>query len=130
MAIPLKYLREQKGITQAELGLMLNISPSTVGMWEQGRREPDYNNLKRLADIFNVSTDYLLGYNKFSHFINLTNEQIELLNGFYQLNDESKKALLVLMNQLNLARTSEIPEEDHYIAIIKEPKITISEGDD
>jgi len=56
----LKELREQKQITQAQLSACLKISPSTIGMYEQGRREPDNEILIKLADFFNVSTDYLL----------------------------------------------------------------------
>jgi transcriptional regulator with XRE-family HTH domain len=57
----IKDLREQRGLTQANLAKLLNISPSTIGMWEQNRRSPDNDALKKIADFFNVSTDYLLG---------------------------------------------------------------------
>lgn len=57
----LRQLREDKGITQAELGKILSISPSTIGMYEQGRRSPDYDTLNKIADYFGVSTDKLLG---------------------------------------------------------------------
>ena len=57
----LKKLRKNKGITQAELGKVLGVSPSTIGMYEQGRRTPDKNSLLALARFFNVTTDYLLG---------------------------------------------------------------------
>lgn len=56
----LKELRESRNMTQAELGRILKIAPSTIGMYEQGRREPDNETLKRLSTLFNVSTDYLL----------------------------------------------------------------------
>jgi len=61
----LKELREEKKLTQADLAKLLNISPSTIGMWEQNRRSPDNEALKKLADIFEVSIDYLLGRNNF-----------------------------------------------------------------
>ena len=56
----LKKLREEKGLTQSELGKELGISPSTVGMYEQGRRVPDVPILKKMSAFFNVSIDYLL----------------------------------------------------------------------
>lgn len=56
----LKKLREEKGLTQSELGRELGISPSTVGMYEQGRRVPDVPILKKMSAFFNVSIDYLL----------------------------------------------------------------------
>ncbi|MFT9496303.1 helix-turn-helix domain-containing protein [Anaerosolibacter sp.] len=57
----LKELRSKKDMTQQDLANLLNVSPSTVGMYEQGRRDPDTNTIKFLSDYFNVSTDYLLG---------------------------------------------------------------------
>ena len=57
----LKQLRESKAITQFELSKDLKISASTIGMYEQGRREPDGETLKKIAQYFGVTTDYLLG---------------------------------------------------------------------
>lgn len=67
MRLPLKELRERKGITQSALSKIMQVSPSTVGMWEQGRREPDYDNLKKLANLFDVTIDYLLGNEESKH---------------------------------------------------------------
>lgn len=53
-------LRRSAGLSQAELARRLGISPSAVGMYEQGRREPAADMLVAMADIFHVSTDYLL----------------------------------------------------------------------
>lgn len=56
----MREIRESKGYTQSTLGMALNLSPSTVGMYEQGRRLPDTETLIRMCDLFNVSSDYLL----------------------------------------------------------------------
>ena len=53
-------LRRHAGMNQAELALRLRISPSTVGMYEQGRRAPPVETVVALARLFGVSTDYLL----------------------------------------------------------------------
>lgn len=53
-------LRLQAGMTQAELAKRLAVSPSAVGMYEQGRREPSMDRIVALARLFEVSTDYLL----------------------------------------------------------------------
>ena len=45
--IALKKLREEKRMTQAELSKALEISPSAIGMYEQGRRVPDVSTLKK-----------------------------------------------------------------------------------
>lgn len=53
-------LRKNARMSQAELAHALGVSPSAVGMYEQGRREPAAAMLVRLATVFQVSTDYLL----------------------------------------------------------------------
>lgn len=57
----IKLLREATELTQAELAKRVNKGESTVRMWELGKSEPDNETLKILADLFNVSADYLLG---------------------------------------------------------------------
>jgi len=53
-------LRKAAGISQSELAQMLKISPSAVGMYEQGRREPALDILVTMAEIFGVSIDFLV----------------------------------------------------------------------
>ncbi len=53
-------LRRGKGWSQSELAARLHISPSAVGMYEQGRREPSLEALVGLSQTFEVSADYLL----------------------------------------------------------------------
>ena len=53
-------LRSKLGWSQAELAHRLNISPSAVGMYEQGRREPPVDILISLSMVLGVSMDYLL----------------------------------------------------------------------
>ena len=53
-------LRKERKLSQSELAQLLKISPSAVGMYEQGRREPSAQLLVEMAQIFGVSTDYLL----------------------------------------------------------------------
>ena len=57
----LKGLRTSHGLTQNELSKSLKMSRSTIGMYEKGAREPDFETLELIADYFNVDTDYLLG---------------------------------------------------------------------
>lgn len=53
-------LRRQANLSQAELARRLKISPSTMGMYEQGRREPSAEMLVAIARELQVSTDFLL----------------------------------------------------------------------
>lgn len=56
-----KSLRQASGYTQQELSEKLGISRSTIGMYETGAREPDFETLEIIADFFNVDIDYLIG---------------------------------------------------------------------
>lgn len=57
----LRSLRLSRGLTQEDLARSLRISRSTIGMYERGDRQPDYETLEAIADFFNVDIDYLLG---------------------------------------------------------------------
>ncbi len=57
----IRILRKDKDMSQKELAKSLGVSPSTIAMYEQGRRTPDSEMLKGISDFFEVSTDYLLG---------------------------------------------------------------------
>lgn len=57
----LKELRTQRKLSQQELADKINLTKQTISQYERGVREPDYENLSALCDVFNVSTDYMLG---------------------------------------------------------------------
>lgn len=57
----LSELRKDKKLSQRALSEILGLSHSTIGMYESGQREPNFETLKKLASYFNVSIDYLLG---------------------------------------------------------------------
>ena len=57
----IKELRDAAEISQAKLGAVLNLTQQAIAKWEKGIAEPDSENIGRLADYFNVTTDYLLG---------------------------------------------------------------------
>ena len=59
-AANLSALRKKKGWTQLELATRLNYSDKAVSKWERGESLPDVANLKQIADLFEVSVDYLL----------------------------------------------------------------------
>lgn len=57
-----KQLRLSAGLTQDELSAALNLSKSTISMYENGNREPDFETLECIADYFNVDMNTLIGY--------------------------------------------------------------------
>ena len=60
MGLRIAALRRSAGWSQAELARRLGISPSAVGMYEQGRREPASQMLVTLSELFGVTIDYLV----------------------------------------------------------------------
>ena len=66
VAEKIKFLREQKGLTQSDLAKKLNITRSSVNAWEMGISVPSTQCIIELASLFSVSTDYLLGVQKTS----------------------------------------------------------------
>ncbi|WXR61197.1 helix-turn-helix transcriptional regulator [Peptostreptococcaceae bacterium AGR-M142] len=56
----MKLLRKELNLTQAELAERLNITRSALSLYELGKRQPDFETLNKIADFFQVTTDYLL----------------------------------------------------------------------
>lgn len=56
----MRYLRTEKNLSQAELGRLLEVSPSAIGFYERNEREPTFKLLMDMATMFNASIDYLL----------------------------------------------------------------------
>lgn len=86
--IKLKELREDKGLSQYAFAKEFGVAQSTVGNWESGTREPNFETMQRLADFFGVSVDYLLGgdeksenpfLNKISNIVPIEKRKIPLL---------------------------------------------------
>lgn len=60
----LKALREDKDITQSELGKLFNVNQITISQYERGTRQPSLEILIKYAQYFNVSLDYIAGLTK------------------------------------------------------------------
>ncbi len=61
----LKELRSERGVSQQELGKLLNMSKMAISHWENGHNEPCIAQLILLAEYFEVSVDYLIGKTDF-----------------------------------------------------------------
>lgn len=84
----LKTLRLKENLTQAQLAQKLGLTKSVISAYETGLRLPSYDILIHIAQIYRVSTDYLLG---------IENKQEIDLSG---LSDEEKNALLNLITAM------------------------------
>ena len=56
----LKDIREEKNLQQKEIAKRLNRTPACISSWETGKTEPSIEDLVKLADLLDVSLDYLL----------------------------------------------------------------------
>ena len=95
----LRVLRERDGYTQEELAKLLNTSRSRIGMYEQGKRQPDFEMQESLADFFNVSLDYLFGRDPEEAILieTLRPDDREIFQRIQNLSPEKKAALLTML---------------------------------
>lgn len=89
----IKDLLEQHDMTQKQLAEALMLSPSALGNYIQNIREPDYATLIRIADYFDVTTDFLLDHR--DHTCPARNEN-SLLNVFRSMTEEQQELYLEL----------------------------------
>jgi transcriptional regulator with XRE-family HTH domain len=59
--LKLKQARKDAGYTQKDVANLLNMKQSTIASYEIGRTEPDIETLGKLADFYEVTTDWLIG---------------------------------------------------------------------
>lgn len=83
----LKNLRKARKLSQKEVANALNISVSVLSNYESSERTPSLENLVALANFYRCSTDYLLGFEKYTPTSTLdvsalSEEQIQLLRAF------------------------------------------------
>jgi len=75
-ALNLKKLRTSRDLLQKDVANYLGITTSAYGFYEQGKRQPDPETISKLANFFNVTTDYLLGRTEIpnANVINVTDQ--------------------------------------------------------
>ncbi len=99
----LQQIRKMKGISQKELGEKLNIAPNTISNYENGLCDPNIETLIKMADIFNVSVDTLVG-----HDANLID-----------MNSLDANQQLIVNEVINVLSTEDIAKIVGYIASLK-----------
>lgn len=86
--------REELNLTYEQLGSLVGVGKSTVRKWETGMIENlRRDNIIALAKVLNISPSVLMGWNKEenTYNLNLTKEEIDLLENYNKLNDLGKK---------------------------------------
>lgn len=112
----LKKAREKAGLTQAQAAIAIGVSDGTYKNYEQGKREPNGDKMVTIANLFNVTTDYLLGRepapNPFAE-LNLSEEdEANVVSKYMSLPPEIRACMLDVLVQLGDAAKKRQPEPD------------------
>lgn len=93
-------LRKEKGISQIALALKLNVSQKMISSYENGKSEPSISTLMHMANIFNTSVDYIIGYSDIRQPLDklvqssLTEDECQLLNDFRDIPSKQQNIAL------------------------------------
>lgn len=101
----LKELRKDKNMTQVQLAEELGVSKGTVAMWEIGKREPNFETLNRLSDIFDKRIDYILGYSNDASSPQFTEEDIDQL-GRWEVEDQFREIIMAYLSLDEYGKTA------------------------
>ena len=101
----LKELRKDKNMTQMQLAEALGVSKGTVAMWEIGKREPNFETLNRLSDIFDKRIDYILGNSNDASSPRFTEEDIDQL-GRWEVEDQFREIIMAYLSLDEYGKTA------------------------
>ncbi len=100
----LKELRIERNLSQADLAKVIGTSQKNISRWENGENDPSAYFVIKVADFFQVTTDYLLGLN--DHFelskmqeekVAVTPEERKILNAYRELTPSNKELILRML---------------------------------
>lgn len=112
----IKEIREKTGLTQTELAKKLGLTRSGVNAWEMGVSIPSAQYLIGLANLFKVSTDYLLGLDQ--------KETIDVSD----LTSEEKAIIYSLMDYFNQRRHTFCISEEDFLPVWEEYELLKKSG--
>lgn len=101
----LRLLRNQKDLSQQKLADILHISQQSVYKYEKGITTPDFQTLMRMADFFDTSIDYLIGYTDIPHKIEpvtehkLNPDEEDLIQKYRSVPSSFRKAVQMVMDE-------------------------------
>lgn len=101
--IRIKELREARKLNQQGLAVELNVSQAMISKYELGISEPDICTIRKIAEFFGVSSDYLLEISNEKYVVSpyrLSDDEKEVLFGFKRLNSIQKEKLMAYLQGL------------------------------
>ncbi len=92
----LRELRKSQKLTLQELSKILGVSPQVLSRYELCEREADYKTTCKIAEYFDVSVDYLLGFSDYFYpdklgIAQLSSEELKLIDDYRELNQSGKR---------------------------------------
>lgn len=103
--------------TQGQVAAKLNVIRQTISHWENGTRTPDAESLSKLADLFGVTTDYLLG--KESKVV--TQDHLDNVHDF--IKSELGEDVSIMFRDINAWDEDKLKKLKTFYEMIKEDKI-------
>ena len=98
-ATRLRELRKSNNVSQQKLSKYLNFGYTAIANYESGRNQPSLDTVKKIAQYFDVTVDYLIGASDYPRSEkDITDKEAELLKIFRRINDEERDALLKVVN--------------------------------
>ena len=101
----LKELRVESGLTQAQFAKAIGTSQKNISRWELGETEPSVYYLKKIAEFYHITTDYILGVeDDFGHISydaissTVTPEESRILNAYRSLSPANRQMVLRMLN--------------------------------
>ena len=100
-------LRKEKEVGQKELAVLLNMSVATISNYERGVHSPDLSTICKLADYFQVTTDYLLGRTSYRCAPEILDDYLisdftinNIVNTLLSLSPEARSAVIHYANYM------------------------------
>ena len=136
----IKQVRKAKGYSQQSLAKELNVNQTAVSQWERGITTPSNALLKKLSQLLEVSTDYLLGLSNDKNVYswddqeimeaikdNLPDQLSNLASAIAQQSQKNQKLIFdILVEIKSILNTEDLDEKDFYIDLLHESIFALS----
>jgi transcriptional regulator with XRE-family HTH domain len=108
----LSELRKRRGLGQADLAEYLKITRQAYSSYETAKREMDFESLCKIADFYNVTTDYLLGRYDIKPFLLDDDDEIGVMRSYRTLDQRGKDAIKAnLTFEMSQTSNAETPKK-------------------
>jgi transcriptional regulator with XRE-family HTH domain len=129
----LRELRIEKGLTQEELGELINLTKANISKYESGKLEPNIDTINYLSNFFDVSVDYLFGRTTVRNFyVDRQDEILKIIHSVVLTDKEltdfwtefpHRIELQVLLKQIKDLKPEAIHRLIKYINMVEKEKI-------